>query len=163
MIAIKPYRFHFAYYICHTTRTIWRPFFSLNFFPDRGFDYWVNNPIITKNSTNMNIRKLHNDKFDIIGLDASLKTSIIPDDEIIDLRNLARDYYYFKDLQSTIVLKLNAKLKMSFPSYLHVFSKITTKMSANVPERKRTLQLVQSCTKSVTLLLLCFGITNYLK
>lgn len=111
----------------------------------------------------MNIRKLHNDKFDIIGLDASLKTSIIPDDEIIDLRNLARDYYYFKDLQSTVVLKLNAKLKMSFPSYLQVFSKITTKMSSNVPERKRTLQLVQSFTKSVTLLLLCFGITNHLK
>ncbi len=41
-----------------------------------------------------------------VGLDASLKTSIIPDDEVIDLRNLVRDYYYFKDLQSAVVLKL---------------------------------------------------------
>ena len=37
------------------------------------------------NSTNRNVRKLHNDKFDSkkaakVGLDASLKTSIVPDD-----------------------------------------------------------------------------------
>lgn len=106
----------------------------LCFLRDKGFDCSVINPIITKNSTNMNIRKLHNDKFDSkkaakVGLDASLKTSIIPDDAIIDLRNLVRDYYYFKDLQSAIVLKLNAELKVSFPAYIPVFSKITTKTS----------------------------------
>lgn len=106
----------------------------LCFLRDKGFDCSVINPIITKNSTNMNIRKLHNDKFDSkkaakVGLDASLKTSIIPDDEIIDLRNLVRDYYYFKDLQSAISLKLNAELKVSFPAYIHIFSKITTRTS----------------------------------
>ncbi len=103
----------------------------LCFLRDKGFDCSVINPIITKNSTNMNIRKLHNDKFDSkkaakVGLDASLKTSIIPDDEVIDLRNLVRDYYYYKDLQSAIVLKLTAELKVSFPAYQKVFSKITT-------------------------------------
>ena len=106
----------------------------LCFLRDKGFDCSVINPIITKNSTNMNVRKLHNDKFDSkkaakVGLDASLKTSIVPDDDIIDLRNLVRDYYYFKDLQSAIVLKLNAELKVSFPAYLKVFSKITTQTS----------------------------------
>ena len=106
----------------------------LYFLSDKGFDCTVINPIITKNSTNMNIRKLHNDKFDSkkaakVGLDTSLKTSIIPDDDIIDLRNLVRDYYYFKDLQSAIVLKLNAELRVSFPAYLKVFSKITTQTS----------------------------------
>ena len=55
----------------------------LCFLRDKGFDCSVINPIITKNSTNMNVRKLHNDKFDSkkaakVGLDASLKTSIIP-------------------------------------------------------------------------------------
>ncbi|WP_125144493.1 IS110 family transposase [Clostridium transplantifaecale] len=103
----------------------------LYFLRDKGFDCSVINPIITKNSTNLNIRKLHSDKFDTrktakIGLDPSLKTSIVPDDDIIDLRNLARDYYYFKDLQSAVVLKLHAELRVSFPAYLHVFSKITT-------------------------------------
>ena len=106
----------------------------LCFLSDKGLDCSVINPIITKNSTNMNVRKLHNDKFDSkkaakVGLDASLKTSIVPDDDIIDLRNLVRDYYYFKDLQSAIVLKLNAELKVSFPAYLKVFSKITTQTS----------------------------------
>ena len=101
---------------------------------DKGFDCSVINPIITKNSTNINIRKLHNDKFDskkaaLVGLNVSLKTSIIPDDSVIDLRNLVRDYYYFKDLQSAVALKLTAELKVSFPAYAKVFSKVTTQSS----------------------------------
>lgn len=64
-----------------------------------------------------------------MGLNSSLKTSVIPDEDIADLRNLVRDYYYFKDLQSAVVLKLNAELKVSFPAYLKVFSKSTTKSS----------------------------------
>ena len=36
----------------------------LCFLRDKGFDCSVINPIITKNSTNMNIRKVHNDRFD---------------------------------------------------------------------------------------------------
>ena len=111
----------------------------LRFLRDKGFDCSVINPIITKNSTNLNVRKLHNDKFDSkkaakVGLDASLKTSIVPDDAVIDLRNLVRDYYYFKDLQSAIVLKLNAELKVSFPAYLDVFSKVTTQTSLKLLE-----------------------------
>ena len=111
----------------------------LCFLRDKGFDCSVINPIITKNSTNMNVRKLHNDKFDSkkaakVGLDASLKTSSVPDNAIIDLRNMVRDYYYYKDMQSAIVLKLNAELKVSFPAYLQVFSKITTLASLKLLE-----------------------------
>ena len=111
----------------------------LYFLRDKGFDCSVINPIITKNSTNMNVRKLHNDKFDSkkaakVGQDASLKTSIVPDDAVIDLRNLVRDYYYFKDLQSAVALKLHAELKMSFPAYLDVFSKVTTQTSLKLLE-----------------------------
>ncbi len=111
----------------------------LCFLRDKGSDCSVIDPIITKNSTNMNIRKLHNDRFDPkkaarVGLDASLKTSIILDDDVIGLRNLVRDYYYFKDLQSAIVLKLGAELKVSFPAFLKVFSKITTKTSLKLLE-----------------------------
>ena len=101
---------------------------------DKGFNCSVINPIITKNSTNINIRKLHNDKFDskkaaLVGLNVSLKTSILPDDSVVDLRNLVRDYYYFKDLQSAVALKLTAELKVSFPAYAKVFSKVTTQSS----------------------------------
>lgn len=106
----------------------------LCFLRDKGFDCSVINPIITKNSTNINIRKLHNDKFDskkaaLVGLNVSLKTSILPDDPVVDLRNLVRDYYYFKDLQSAVALKLTAELKVSFPAYANVFSKVTTQSS----------------------------------
>ena len=106
----------------------------LCFLCDKGFDCSVINPIITKNSTNISIRKLHNDKFDskkaaLVGLNVSLKTSIIPDDSVVDLRNLIRDYYYFKDLQSAVALKLTAELKVSFPAYAKIFSKVTTQSS----------------------------------
>ena len=106
----------------------------LCFLRDKGFDCSVINPIITKNSTNINIRKLHNDKFDskkaaLVGLNVSLKASIIPEDSVVDLRNLVRDYYYFKDLQSAVALKLTAELKVSFPAYAKVFSKVTTQSS----------------------------------
>ena len=40
-----------------------------------------------------------------------------------------RDYYYFKNLQSAVALKLNAELKVSFPAYLDVFSKVTAQTS----------------------------------
>lgn len=62
-------------------------------------------------------------------MNSSLKTSIIPDEDIADLRNLVRDYYYFKDLQSAVTLKLNAELKVSFPGFLKVFSKVTAQSS----------------------------------
>lgn len=92
------------------------------------------NALILCNSTNINIRKLHNDKFDskkaaLVGLNVSLKASIIPEDSVVDLRNLVRDYYYFKDLQSAVALKLTAELKVSFPAYAKVFSKVTTQSS----------------------------------
>ena len=85
-------------------------------------------------AANINIRKLHNDKFDskkaaLVGLNVSLKTSIIPDDSVVDLRNLVRDYYYFKDRQSAVALKLTAELKVSFPAYAKVFSKVTIQSS----------------------------------
>ncbi|MBE7727230.1 MAG: hypothetical protein E7244_23370 [Enterocloster citroniae] len=31
-----------------------------------------------------------------VGLHASLKISILPDDAVVDLRNLVRDYYYLQ-------------------------------------------------------------------
>jgi len=127
----------------------------LCFLRDKGLDCFVINPIITKNSTNINIRKLHNDKFDskkaaLVGLNSSLKTSVIPDEDIADLRNLVRDYYYFKDLQSAVVLKLNAELKVSFPAYLKVFSKITTKSSLKLLRAYPPCQGYACCTERGT-------------
>jgi len=101
------------------------------FLRDRGFNCFVINPIITKNSTNINIRKVHNDKFDskkvaLIGLKPDLKTSVIPVDLVLDLRNLMREYYNLMDGRTAYVNRLLGQLRMVFPQFLGIFSKITT-------------------------------------
>ena len=65
---------------------------------DKGFNCSVINPIITKNSTNINIRKVHNDRFDskkaaLVGLKPDLKVSLMPSDLALNCRNLCREYY----------------------------------------------------------------------
>jgi transposase len=101
---------------------------------DKGLCVAVINPIISKNSTNMNIRKVHNDKFDskklaVIGLKPDLKVSVVPPEAVLDLRNLVREYYNLMDSRVSYVNKLSGVLKASFPLYSGVFSKITTKTS----------------------------------
>ena len=100
------------------------------FLRDKGFNCYVINPIITKNSTNINIRKVHNDKFDskkiaLVGLKPDLKTSVIPSDLILELRNLTREYYHLMDDRTAFVNRLKGQLRMAFPQYINVFSKVT--------------------------------------
>lgn len=106
---------------------------------DAGFNVNLINPIITKNSTNINIRKVHNDRFDsqkaaLIGLKPDLKVSLMPSDLALDLRNLSREYYDLMDNRSAYVNKLQSELRMVFPEYLKIFSKITTNTSLTLLE-----------------------------
>ena len=101
---------------------------------DKGFNCSVINPIITKNSTNINIRKVHNDRFDskkasLIGLKPDLKVSLMPSDLALNCRNLCREYYDLMDNRSAYVNKLQGELRMAFPQYLGIFSKLTTDTS----------------------------------
>jgi len=107
---------------------------------DKGFCISIINPIITKNSTNINIRKVHNDRFDskkaaLIGLKPDLKVSLMPSDLALDLRNLSREYYDLMDNRSAYVNKLQGELRMIFPQYLKVFSKITTNTALTLLEK----------------------------
>lgn len=101
---------------------------------DKGFLVSIINPIITKSSTNINIRKVHNDKFDskklaLIALKPDLKTSVIPSDLVLDLRNLTREYYHLMDCRSAYVNKLQGELRVAFPQFIGIFSKITVETS----------------------------------
>ena len=101
---------------------------------DKGFNCSVINPIITKNSTNINIRKVHNDRFDskkaaLVGLKPDLKVSLMPSDLALNCRNLCREYYDLMDNRSAYVNKLQGELRMAFPQYLNIFSKLTTNTS----------------------------------
>jgi Transposase and inactivated derivatives len=106
---------------------------------DKGFNCSVINPIITKNSTNMNIRKVHNDRFDskkaaLVGLKPDLKVSLMPDDLALNSRNLCREYYDLMDNRSAYINKLQGELRMAFPQYLSIFSKVTTNTSLTLLE-----------------------------
>jgi transposase len=107
---------------------------------DKEFDVVVINPIISKNSTNLNIRKVHNDKFDskklaLIGLKADLKTSVVTPDAVLDLRNLVREHYSLTDCRSSYVNKLTGILRIAFPQYIGIFSKVTVKTSLELLEK----------------------------
>lgn len=106
---------------------------------DKSFNVSVINPIITKNSTNINIRKVHNDRFDsrkaaLVGLKPDLKVSLMPSDLALDLRNLSREYYDLMDNRSAYINKLQGELRMVFPQYLKIFSKITTNTAMTLLE-----------------------------
>lgn len=106
---------------------------------DKGFNCSVINPIITKNSTNMNIRKVHNDCFDskkaaLVGLKPDLKVSLMPSDLALNCRNLCREYYDLMDNRSVYVNKLQGELRMAFPQYLAIFSKVTINTSLKLLE-----------------------------
>ena len=106
---------------------------------DKGFNCSVINPIITKSSTNINIRKVHNDRFDskkaaLIGLKPDLKVSLMPSELALDLRNLSRAYYDLMDSRSAYVNKLQGELRMVFPQYLKIFSRITINTSLTLLE-----------------------------
>ena len=107
---------------------------------DKGFCVYVINPIISKNSTNLNIRKVENDKYAsknlaLIGLKPDLKTSVIPCDAALDLRNLVREYYNLMDCRSAYVNKLKGVLKVSLPQYIDIFTKVTVQTSLALLEK----------------------------
>lgn len=107
---------------------------------DKGFSVSIINPIITKSSTNINIRKVHNDKFDskklaLIGLKPDLKVSVVPSDLVLNLRNLTREYYNLVDCRSAYINKLQGELRVSFPQYIGVFSKLTVETSLVLLEK----------------------------
>jgi transposase len=107
---------------------------------DKGFLVSIINPIISKNSTNINIRKVHNDKFDskklaLIGLKPDLRVSLMPSELALDLRNLSREYYDLVDNRSAYINKLQGELRIAFPQYLKIFSKVTVNTSLTLLEK----------------------------
>ena len=119
---------------------------------DKGFLVSIINPIITKNSTNINIRKVHNDKFDsqkiaLLGLKPNLKVSLIPSDLVLDLRNLSREYYDLMDNRSAYVNKLQGELRIVFPQYLKIFSKITVNTALTLLEKYTSPDAILNASK----------------
>lgn len=122
------------------------------YFKEAGFDVFVINPLITNSSKNMNIRKVHNDKFDskkvaILGLNPNLKTSLIPADMILNLRNLTREYFNLTDIRSAYVNKLIGQLRLTFPQYLGIFTKVTGNTSLMILKEYTSPQYILDADK----------------
>ena len=95
-----------------------------------GFEVFVINPLITNSNKNVGIRKVKNDKYDAkriahLGYSPNLKVSVVPNELIMNLRCLCREYYSLVDNRSAYVNKLKAQLHIVFPGYCGVFSDVT--------------------------------------
>jgi transposase len=104
------------------------------FFRDAGFQVDVINPLITNSTRNSNIRKVKNDNFDAqriakTGFDPNLKLSNMPQELVMNFRNLTREYYSLVDFKSSYVLKLGSQIRMAFPQFKGIFSDLTGKTS----------------------------------
>ena len=82
---------------------------------------------------------MHNDRFDskkaaLVGLKPDLKVSLMPSDLALNCRNLCREYYDLVDNRSAYVNKLQGELRMVFPQYLGIFSKLTIHTSLTLLE-----------------------------
>lgn len=118
-----------------------------------GFEVVVINPIVTKNNTNFAVRDIHTDKVDsrkiaAIGLTGAVTPSIIPSENVLGMRNAAREYFALTDMKTARTLSLAAVLKVSFPEFSGVFSKLTTKTALGVLEQWPTPQNVLDAPKS---------------
>ena len=125
----------------------------VNYFGERGFRVSVINPLITKSSATLNIRKVENDKtasqkIAVIGLSPELKSSPMPSGLVVTLRNLVREYYYLVDSRSAYITKLTAVLKTAFPRYIGIFSKLTVETSLVLLEKYTSPQAFLAARKS---------------
>ena len=66
-----------------------------------GLDAYVLNPLVTHAAKDMNVRNVHNDRFDaqkiaLLGLRPGLKTSIVPATDVAAVKALLREYHGMK-------------------------------------------------------------------
>jgi transposase len=120
---------------------------------DEGFDVFVLNPLITHANSNINVRGVHNDKFDaqkiaLLGLKPQLKTSVVPDDDVAAVKALAREYHTMKKECTQYICRLTAQLRQTFPQYLPVFSKVNGKASLEVLSRYTTPEAILTADKT---------------
>lgn len=121
-------------------------------FKDEGIDAFILNPIVTHANSNINVRGIHNDKFDsrkiaLLGLRPDLKTSVVPNDDVSALKILVREYHTMKKECSQYICRLTSQLRQTFPQYLSLFSKVNGKASLEVLDRYTTPENILTADK----------------
>jgi transposase len=124
-----------------------------HFLHDAGFKVYILNPLITDSTKNQGIRKVKSDKTDAkriakLGFDVDLKTSVVPTDEVYNLRMLARQYHSISDDITANVNQLLKELAIVFPTYSKVFSSVRGKTSLAILSTYRTPQDILNAPKN---------------
>ena len=114
---------------------------------DEGLDAFILNPIITHANSNINVRGVHNDKFDaqkiaLLGLKPKLKTSVVPNDDVAAVKTLVREYHMMKKECTQYICRLTSQLRQTFPQYLPLFSKVNGKASLEILSRYTTPETI---------------------
>jgi len=114
---------------------------------DEGFNAFVLNPLITHANSNINVRGVHNDKFDaqkiaLLGLKPKLKTSVVPDDNVAAVKTLVREYHTMKKECTQYICRLTSQLRQTFPQYLPLFSQVNGKASLEILSRYQTPEAI---------------------
>jgi len=130
---------------------------------DEGFDVFILNPIITHANTNIDVRGIHNDKFDaqkiaLLGLKPKLKTSVVPNDDVAAVKVLMREYHAMKKGCSSYICRLKAQLRQTFPQYLSLFSKVNGNASLEILYRYTTPDTILAADREeLTVLIMRFA------
>jgi len=122
-------------------------------FKDEGFSVFILNPIITHANSNIDVRGVHNDKFDaqkiaLLGLKPKLKTSVVPNDDVAAVKSLVREYHAMKKECTQYICRLTSQLRQTFPQYLPVFSKVNGKASLEILCRYTTPESILAADKT---------------
>jgi transposase len=119
---------------------------------DEGLEVFILNPLITHANSSINVRGIHNDKFDaqkiaLLGLKPKLKTSVVPGDEVAAIKVLVREYHAMKKECSQYICRLTAQLRQTFPQYPPLFSKVNGKASLEILSRYTTPEAISRAEK----------------
>ena len=112
-----------------------------------GYEVIVINPIQSSALHNINVRKVKNDKVDAYRIAMLyrmklLRSSVIPDEMLNELRALCRQHCEVKQDITRYANRLTALLDQSFPGYDAIFSRISSMTSLAVLARYPSAQAI---------------------
>lgn len=113
------------------------------YFMSHGYDVVILNPLQTHELKKKTIRKVKTDPVDANRIAKvyylnDFKPAKLPDDIIINLRNICRQYEGFNILYTEAVLRLRSILDVVFPNYDKLFSSVSSKISLNFLSKFKT-------------------------
>lgn len=113
------------------------------YFMSHGYDVVILNPLQTHELKKKTIRKVKTDPVDANRIAKvyyfnDFKPAKLPDDVIINLRNICRQYEGFNILYTEFVLRLRSILDVVFPNYDKLFSSVSSKISLNFLSKFKT-------------------------